>query len=65
MPCAATVPALSSTTSATGTRDSIVASEPGFAFCLIVTTQPRWSTNSMSSGSSVFFIHIATYSGGS
>ncbi len=40
MPCAATVPALSSTTSSTGTRELICASEPGLAFCLIVTMQP-------------------------
>ena len=54
-------PPLSSTTSATGPPAEIVASEPGCASRLTLTTQPSLSTNSMSSGSSVFFIHIDTY----
>src|SRR5205814_2135167 len=46
-----------------GAAAAIGSSDPGTARSWMLMTRPCWSTNSMSSGISVFFIHIAPIDG--
>ncbi len=63
MPSRVAVPPLSSMTARTGAAAAIGSSEPGTARSWMLTMCPVASTNSMSSGISVFFIHIIAIDG--
>ena len=63
MPSRAAVPPFSSMTARAGAAAAIGSSDPGTARSWMLMMRPRWSTNSMSSGISVFFIHIAAIDG--
>ena len=60
MPSRSLVPALSSSTQHTGASAAMDLSEPGVVSRAMFTMTPLPRTNSMSSGMTVFFIHIDT-----